>query len=79
MPQIKIRQDGSVLYIFDDDIHALFSEHGSARVTRASDVEPTEDGRWQAHMRDGVSLPPQTRRSAALKAEVKYLEGTVLS
>ncbi len=42
-------------------------------VTRASDVELGVGG-WWAHMRGGPVLGPFALRSAALAAEVKWLE-----
>ena len=49
---------------------------GQVRITRASHVEPNEDGRWVADLSPvgGPRLGPFDRRTEALGAEVSWLE-----
>lgn len=49
---------------------------GKVKVKRASNVEPTEDGKWQANMSPigGEKLEKKDKRKDALKEEVEYLE-----
>ncbi len=52
------------------------SRLGQLSITRASHVEPTEDGRWTADLGPvgGPVLGPFDRRSQALCAELAWLE-----
>jgi hypothetical protein len=62
-------------------IRALYSEAidlgalGRASITRASHVEPDQDGRWLADLKpiNGPVLGPFERRSEALSAEESWL------
>jgi hypothetical protein len=60
------------LYTEAIDLAAL----GPLHIRRASSVEPDEHGRWHADLRPvgGPVLGPFDRRSAALAAEVAWLE-----
>lgn len=75
---INIGPDGTVsaLYTEDIDLAAI----GTARIARASHVEPTASGEWTADMSPsgGPLLGPYTTRSAALAAEVEWIEAHVL-
>jgi hypothetical protein len=51
---------------------------GTVTIARASHVEPNEDGQWFAQMVGGPVLGPFAKRSAALAAEVAWLESNVL-
>ncbi len=53
---------------------------GSPRITRASHVEPDDQGRWLADMAPvgGPVLGPFERRSDALDAEVTWLDANWL-
>jgi hypothetical protein len=72
--QIIISPGGTVRCIYDEaiDLAAL----GRLVITRASHVEPTPDGRWQADLSPvaGPVLGPFVRRSEALAAEATWLE-----
>ena len=54
------------------------NEIGSLSIKRASHVEPDEAGQWFAEMIEGPTLGPFLTRSAALAAEVDYLETNTL-
>ena len=84
MSEIIVAPDGSVRFIHDDVVMAALRSTGAQRVTvtRASHVEPTEDGLgWTADM-SPVGGPvlldetgqPFTTRAAALAAERVWLE-----
>ena len=66
--------------------HCLYTEAlplatiGALSIRRASHVEPDEAGQWWADMSPvcGPMIGPFPTRSAALAAEVAYLERTAL-
>ena len=72
--RLLVRPDGSVKTVYAEaiDLAAL----GPVRVTRASSVEPDRLGRWTADLGPvgGPVLGPFDRRSAALDAELAWLE-----
>ena len=72
--QLVITADGVLRCVYGEaiDLHAL----GSPSVTRASHVEPDEQGRWIADLSpvNGPNLGPFDRRSDALAAESRWLE-----
>jgi hypothetical protein len=59
----------TTLYTETLDLAAL----GPLQITRASRVEPDEQGRWCAQLVDGPTLGPFAKRSTALVAEVAWL------
>ena len=69
-----VEPTGRVRAIYGEalDLAAL----GRPVITRASQVEPGPDGRWSADLRPvgGPVLGPFDRRSAALAAELAWLE-----
>ena len=78
--EVFIAADGTIEFIYDDDLVAAFSGVlPTPRTRRASFVEPTDNGRWS------VDVTPTTRcpapdildtyptRTAALQAEVVWL------
>lgn len=67
-----IEANGTVRYIYSDDLHADF---GADSIRRASHVEPAPGG-WTADMgpSGGPVLGPFAKRGEALAAEVKWLE-----
>jgi hypothetical protein len=75
--QIIISPDGTLRCVYDEaiDLAAL----GTPVITRASHVEPTADGRWQADLSPvaGPVLGPFVRRSEALTAEIEWLEAHI--
>ena len=72
--KLIVKPDGTVRAIYDEaiDLAAL----GRPTITRASRVEPDEQGRWLADLEpvDGPVLGPFGRRSEALQAERDWLE-----
>ena len=68
---ITINPDGSLQFIYDDDLAPLLSI-GQATTRRASHVEPAASEGWTADMspvQSGVVLGPFRLRSEALAAE----------
>jgi hypothetical protein len=69
-----ISKEGTKLtFIYTDKLQPIL-KHGKATIKRVSNVEPTEDGKWQACMADGTILRKHDLREDALKEEVRYLE-----
>lgn len=67
--------NGNPSFLHDDDLIDLFEE-GEVSIERASHVEPTSDGRWQADMSPvgGPLLPVTDTRQESLDAEVAWLK-----
>ena len=76
--QLVVAPSGAVRCIYDEtiDLAAL----GSLAISRASHVEPDQQGRWWADLSpvDGAVLGPFPNRSEALAAEHAWLESTWL-
>jgi len=72
--QIIIEPDGTARCIYTEDID--LAAIGSPVITRASHVEPDQQGRWLADMSPvgGKLLGPYELRSEALAAELAWLE-----
>ncbi|MBE7464265.1 MAG: recombinase family protein [Planctomycetes bacterium] len=70
------RRGWQVAFLYDDALGALLLE-GEGRVLRASHVEPTPDGRWQADLAlvGGPKLPATPKRQDSIRAEIRWLEG----
>lgn len=66
---------GGVTCIYDDTL--TLRELGRLTITRASHVEPDQDGNWWADMGpvEGPVLGPYSTRSEALAAERVWLAG----
>jgi hypothetical protein len=71
---LVIDRAGSVRAIYAEAID--LSGFGPPVIARASHVEPDTEGRWHADLSPvgGPVLGPFDRRSAALEAEVAWLE-----
>jgi hypothetical protein len=71
--QLVIETDGTLRCIYDEAIDLM--QLGAAQITRASHVEPDDDGHWFADLSPlgGPRLGPFMRRSEALDAEVAWL------
>ena len=69
-----IEPDGQVRGIYGEEIN--LAALGTPRISRASHVEPDEQGRWLSDLSPvgGPVLGPFDRRSDALAAEVAWLE-----
>lgn len=77
--QIVIEMGGRVRGIYGEAFDlAVF---GQPKITRASHVEPDEEGRWLADLSPvgGPVLGPFDRRSEALEAELAWLEANWLA
>jgi hypothetical protein len=74
-----VESGGRVRGIYGEEID--LAALGPARITRASHVEPDDQGRWLADLSPvrGPVLGPFERRSEALEAEVSWLEENWLS
>lgn len=81
MPNIVVRPNGTVEFIYTDELRPFFNE-GQGFISRASHVEPepTSPNRWWADMSpvEGPQLGPFETRQEALDAEVIYLNNHVL-
>lgn len=77
--QIVISPAGEIKAIYTDELLPLFRA-GKCSITRASSVEPTIDGRWEADLSpvNGPVLGPYDTRKEALESEVNYLITNVL-
>ncbi len=73
-----IEADGQVWGIYGEEI--ALDALGPPRITRASHVEPDDEGRWLADLSPvgGAVLGPYERRSDALDAEVAWLDANWL-
>lgn len=71
--QVRIGSDGAVSAVHADDLVPVLAAVGVCSVRRASNVEPTPDGRWLAEIVDGPRLGPFSRRDEAIAAEVAWL------
>lgn len=71
---IAIRPDGTIRFIYTDDLIA-FVQLGKATIRRASHVEPAPGGGWTADMTPlaGPILGPFKLRKIALNAEVQWI------
>jgi len=74
--KIKINLDGTMTFIYRDDLEGLLHE-GESSIRRVSNVEPCEGG-WQAVMADGTKLGVHRLRKDALDEEIKYIENRML-
>ena len=71
MMDLFIAPNGAVTAIYDEAID--LNKLGTPTITRASHVEPDDEGQWFAQIIDGPKLGPFVRRSEALAAEVGWL------
>lgn len=74
---MSFNEDGTMQTIYNEEMD--IAEFGVPHITRASHVEPTEDGKWIADMSPigGPILGPFDKRSIALEEEVKWIEANV--
>jgi hypothetical protein len=72
--KLLIRPDGTVRAIYQEEID--LAALGRLTIIRASDVEPTPEGRWLVDLAPvgGPLLGPFDRRGEALQAEHDWLE-----
>lgn len=71
---INITVEGEIRFVWHDSLQGLLAL-GKSKIVRASHVEPTADGQWEADMgpSGGETLGPFKYRSDALAAEQKWL------
>lgn len=72
---VKIDTRGKLEFIWNDALAPLL-EIGVGTIKRASHVEPTPEGKWEADLSpvSGPLLGPYDTRGEALGAEVAWLE-----
>jgi len=72
--ELVVDPGGTVRYIYAEDID--LAALGSPVITRASHVEPNQNGSWTADLSPvgGPILGPYPLRSEALAAERRWLE-----
>lgn len=78
MSRIVVRPNGTIEFIYSDDLRGLLGE-GFSVIERVSSVEPGGGG-WTADLAQvsGPVLGPFETRAEALAEEVKWLERHVL-
>lgn len=78
MMQLVIESDGTIRCLYDELIP--LSQLGSLLIRRGSHVEPDRQGQWRCDLTpmNGPELGPFETRSAALAAEVAWLEANWL-
>ena len=71
--ELVVQADGSLRCLYDETLGLW--PLGQVSIRRASHVEPTDQGQWQADLSPvgGPVLGPFTLRSEALAAEVHWL------
>lgn len=76
--QLLIESSGNIRCLYDETVS--LSAFGQLEIRRASHVEPTPDGCWQADLShvNGPMLGPFVTRSQALSAEQQWLEANWL-
>jgi len=73
---VIVAPDGTVRFIYDDDLASMLQDVGALSVARASHVEPLSDrGGWTADMHPvgGCILGPFETRGQALSEEIDWL------
>ena len=73
--KIKFDAAGGFKAIYSDEIADVVRDVGPVKITRASMVEPDENGQWVADMspREGPKSQPFITRQEALDWEVKWI------
>lgn len=71
---LLIETSGTVRCVFGEEID--LGQLGRLSIRRGSHVEPTPDGQWTANLApvNGPLLGPFPTRTAALNAEVRWLQ-----
>jgi hypothetical protein len=79
----SIDENGDILTLYSDDLVAL----GAMKITRASNVEPDESGKWSVQLSDDPALGEHkgvtigsgfTTRAEALDFEVAWINKNIL-
>jgi hypothetical protein len=76
---IRFLEDGTAQAIYSEEID--LKELGKVKYSRASHVEPNEQGEWIADLTpiQGPMLGPFKLRSETIKSEILWLENNILS
>ena len=71
---IIVRSDGKASCIYAESIPV--QSIGSLKISRASHVEPTDQGQWMVDLSpvEGPTVGPFNTRSVAISAEVDWLK-----
>jgi hypothetical protein len=66
MSEIIVGNDGTLRFIYDDDLASMLEDVGALSIARASHVEPHPEGGWIADMDPvgGPVLGPLAKRSS---------------
>ena len=77
--QLVVQPDGMIRCVYGEQIELRML--GNLAVSRASHVEPNEDGHWLADLSPvgGPLLGPYDKRSVALHEEEQWLQANWLS
>jgi len=72
--ELIVQAGGTIHCLYDETLD--LSQLGQISIRRASHVEPTNQGQWQADLSpvNGPVLGPFALRSEALTAEVEWLQ-----
>lgn len=75
---LRFDTDGSALTVYGEAID--LTDLGRVAISRASHVEPTADGTWEANLAPvgGPKLGPYARRTEAINAEIAWLENWIM-
>lgn len=73
---IVIRPDGTIEFIYSDALRPIIDAAKELKITRVSNVEPTDDGQWIADLApiDGPVSGSYKLREEALRWEEKWLK-----
>jgi hypothetical protein len=75
--EIIVAPNGMLRFIYDDDVASMLQDIGSLTITRASYVEPAEEGgRWMVDLAPvgGPVYGPYATRAEALAEEVGWIK-----
>lgn len=67
--------DGTLRYVYDDDVHKHLSKLGEVSIKRATHVEPDENGLWYADLSPvgGEKVTGFKTHQEAIDFELKWL------
>jgi hypothetical protein len=76
----RVNADGSVEFIYSDELRQILEQNGVLKIARASHVEPGIDNKWYADLSliNGPKLGPFEERMQALTAEFSWIEENYL-
>jgi len=62
--EVVVGEDGTLRFVYDDDLADLIPEGYTCPIQRASHVEPRVDGKWMADMRPAFKLMTEAQYGA---------------